>query len=134
MMKYKKRYLKELYKDPVNNFTEILNSSIYFDSIEDLEACCESVAALEQIESVTASNLLINDIKNRTQDDYDNYGYQAVWWGLLNEDNDAVFKNIANNYTKEVKNLLEYWFYDFLDSDSTTYISIKKLFEYYVKS
>ncbi len=132
-MKHKKRHLKKLYKDPVKNFKEILDISIYFDSIEDLEAGCKAVAALEKIESVTASNLLINDITNRKKDDYDNYGYQAVWWFLLNEDKDEVFKNIANNYTKEVKNLLEYWFYEFLDSDSTTYISIKKLFEKYIK-
>lgn len=131
-MKYKKRYLKELYKDPVQNFEKILDISIYFDSVEELEAGCEAVAALEQIESVKASNLLINDIKNRTQDDFDNYGYQAVWWGLLNENNDDVFKNIANNYTKEVKTLFEYWFYDFLDSDSTTYISIKNFFDKYL--
>jgi hypothetical protein len=131
-MKYKKRYLKELYKDPVQNFEKILDISIYFDSVEELEAGCEAVAALEQIESVKASNLLINDIKNRTQDDFDNYGYQAVWWGLLNENNDDFFKNIANNYTKEVKTLFEYWFYDFLDSDSTTYISIKNFFDKYL--
>lgn len=131
-MKYKKRYLKELYKDPVQNFEKILDISIYFDSVEELEAGCEAVAALEQIEPVKASNLLINDIKNRTQDDFDNYGYQAVWWGLLNENNDDVFKNIANNYTKEVKTLFEYWFYDFLDSDSTTYISIKNFFDKYL--
>ena len=133
-MKYKKRHLKELYKVPVKNFKEILDISIYFDSIEDLESGCEAVAALEQIESVTASNLLISDIIHRTQDDYDNYGYQAVWWGLLNENNDAVFKNIASNYTQEVKKLLEYWFYEFLDKNSTTYISIKKFFEQYLKS
>lgn len=131
-MKYKKRYLNELYKDPVHNFEKILDISIYFDSVEELEAGCEAVTALEQIESVKASNLLINDIKNRTQDDFDNYGYQAVWWGLLNENNDDVFKNIANNYTKEVKTLFEYWFYDFLDSDSTTYISIKNFFYKYL--
>lgn len=131
-MKYKKRHLKNLYKDPIKNFKEILDISIYFDSIEELESGCEAVAALEKIESVTASNLLIQDITNRNKEDYDNYGYQAVWWGLLNENNEYVFKNIANNYTKEVKELLEYWFYDFLDSDSTTYISINKFFNNYI--
>lgn len=131
-MNYKKRYLKDLYKNPEKNFKIILDISIYFNSVEELEGGCEAVAALEQIEPVKASNLLINDIKNRTQDDFDNYGYQAVWWGLLNENNDDVFKNIANNYTKEVKTLFEYWFYDFLDSDSTTYISIKNFFDKYL--
>lgn len=131
-MKYKKRYLKNLYKDPIKNFKEILDISIYFDSIEELEAGCEAVTALEKIESVTASNLLIQDITNRSKEDYDNYGYQAVWWGLLNENNEYVFKNIVNNYTKEVKELLEYWFYDFLNSDSTTYISINKFFNNYI--
>lgn len=132
-MKYKKRYLKNLYKYPIKNFKKILDISIYFYSIEKLEAGCEAVAALENIESETALNLLIKDITNRSKEDYDNYGYQAVWWGLLNENNEYVFKNIANNYTKEVKELLEYWFYDFLDSDSTTYISIKNLFNNYIK-
>lgn len=131
-MNYKKRYSKDLYKNPEKNFKIILDISIYFNSVEELEGGCEAVAALEQIEPVKASNLLINDIKNRTQDDFDNYGYQAVWWGLLNENNDDVFKNIANNYTKEVKTLFEYWFYDFLDSDSTTYISIKNFFDKYL--
>lgn len=132
-MKYKKRYLKSLYKEPIKNFKEILDISIYFDDIEELEAGCEAVAALETIDPVTASNLLIEDIRNRSQEDYDNYGYQAVWWGLLNENNEDVYKNIASNYTKEVKQLLEYWFYKFLDNDSTTYMSIKKLFNEYIK-
>ena len=132
-MKYKRRYLKNLYKEPIKNFKEILNISIYFDDIEELDAGCEAVAALETIDPVTASNLLIEDIRNRSQEDYDNYGYQAVWWGLLNENNEDVYKNIANNYTKEVKQLFEYWLYEFLDSDSTTYMSIKKLFNEYIK-
>lgn len=131
-MKYKKRHLKNLYKDPIKNFKEILDISIYFDSIEDLESGCEAVAALEKIDSVTASNLLMNDIINRSKEDYDNYGYQAVWWGLLNENNDHVFNNIANNYNKEVKELLEYWFNDFLDTESTTYISINNFFNNYI--
>ena len=105
----------------------------YDDDIEELDAGCEAVAALETIDPVTASNLLIEDIRNRSQEDYDNYGYQAVWWGLLNENNEDVYKNIANNYTKEVKQLFEYWLYEFLDSDSTTYMSIKKLFNEYIK-
>jgi hypothetical protein len=129
-MKYKKRYLKELYKDPIKNFKEIMDVSIYLDSIGEFDFSGQAISAMEEIELVTLSNLLINDLKNRTFDDYNNFGYQAVWWGLLNTDSIEVYESISKNMNKDVQYLLNYWLHDVLEPDDLTYVSIKKLFTY----
>lgn len=127
-MKYKQKYLNKLYKDPVTNFTEILDISVYLDDIGELDYGCEAVAAIESLDPITISNLLIEDLKNRKKDDFDNYGYQAVWWGLLNAGGEPVYKNIASNMTVQLKNLFNYWIENVLETDDPPYFAIQKIF------
>lgn len=132
-MKYKKRYLKSLYQDPVKNFKEIIDVSIYFDDIDELDYGSEAVAAIESLDQITISNLLISDLPNRKKGEFENYGYQSIWWALLNSGDDSVYKNLALNMTEELKKLLKYWLNEVLETDDEPYIGINKLFNRYMK-
>lgn len=132
-MKYKQKYLDKLYKDPVTNFTEILDISVYFDEIGELDYGSESIAAIESLDPITISNLLIEDLKNRKKDDFDNYGYQAVWFGLLNCGIENIYKNLANNINKRLLFLFIYWLNEIFESDDDGYFGIQKVF-YFIYS
>lgn len=129
-MKYKQKYLDKLYKDPVTNFTEIVDISIYLDNIGELDYGCEAVAAIESLDPITISNLLIEDLKNRKKDDFDNYGYQAIWFGLFNCGIKDIYNNLSNNLNKQMICLFIYWINEILEPDDPPYIAIQKIFKH----
>ena len=128
-MKYKQKYLDEIYKDPITNFSEIIDISVYFDNVGELDYSSEAIAAIESIEPIKISDLLMAELENRKKEDFDNYGYQAIWWALLNSGGEAVYKNIADNMTPKLKNLFVYWIEKILEEDDEPYIAINKIFK-----
>lgn len=129
-MKYKQKYLDEIYKDPITNFSEIIDISVYFDNVRELDYSSEAIAAIESIEPIKISDLLIAELENRKKEDFDNYGYQAIWWALLNSGCESVYKNIADNMTPKLKNLFVYWIEKILEKDDEPYIAINKIFKF----
>lgn len=128
-MKYKQKYLDKVYKNPITNFSEIIDISVYFDNVGELDYSSEAIAAIESIEPIKISNLLIEELKNRKKEDFDNYGYQAIWWALLNSGGESVYNNIALNMTIKLKTLFVYWIEKFLEEDDEPYIAINKIFK-----
>lgn len=76
-MNYKKRQLKRLYNDPVNNFSKILDAYIYFKEVEDIESF-EVVYILFNIDSKIILKLLIEDLITRNKEDYNSLGYKHL--------------------------------------------------------
>lgn len=127
-MKYKQKYLDNLYKDPRTNFKEIVDVSIYFfDEIENLDYGYEAAHSIERLDAVTRIHLLIQDFSSRNRDHFSCYGYQILWWTLLNSCHHNVYQLIIDNMTPQLKDLFSYWLSHELESDTCTYRNIKRL-------
>lgn len=126
-MKYKQKYLDNLYKDSISNFKDIIDISIYFfDEIEELDYGYEAVHSIEKLGSLKVVQLLIQDFPYRKNNDFSCYGYQTIWWALLNSYNNDVYHFIKENMTPELKKVFNYWLIHDLEPNIDTYDNLKR--------
>lgn len=126
-MKYTQKYLNKIYINPEQNFTEIINLSIYFDNINELDFGTDAVAAIESLEPIKRLKLLIEDLKYRKKEDFSNYGYQCIWWAILNSKSNDIYSYLSLNMSNEIKELFIYFLENELDKDDEPYFIITNL-------
>ena len=126
-MKLSKRYRKKIYLDPINNFSKIIDLAMYFENIEELDYSSEAVASIHQLDDDIIANMLIKDFQNRDKKSIKNYGYQRLWWSLINTEKTSVYAIIKSNINHSMLDMFNYWLKEELDPDVVTYNNIKKL-------
>ena len=126
-MKLSKRYRKKIYLDPINNFSKIIDLAMYFENIEELDYSSEAVASIHQLDDDIIANMLIKDFQNRDKESIKNYGYQRLWWSLINTEKTSVYAIIKSNINHSMLDMFNYWLKEELDPDVVTYNNIKKL-------
>ncbi len=86
MKKYTQKRLNEITKDIVNNFTEIIDYIIYYDSIdEDLKAF-ELVYKIEELDVKTEIDLLLSDFNRRDLLKSNTLIYNSLFYGIVNDE------------------------------------------------
>lgn len=123
----KQKYLNTLYQNPILNFPQILDLIIYFEENDKLDWASEAVASIQTIDHESLANLLISDMDHRELSCIENYGYQRVWWSLINNQKVEVFNIIKSKMNINIENMFIYWLENELDNDTETYQNIKKL-------
>ena len=126
-MKISQKSLNKTYSKPVINFYKIVDLVIYFEDIDELDYSSEAVAVIQQLEDETIANMLIEDLQNRTTESIKNYGYQRLWWSLINTEKETVYQIIKDNMNPFIQQMFKYWLEEELDPDVETYHNIKKL-------
>ncbi len=102
MKKYTQKRLNEITKDIVNNFTEIIDYIIYYDSIdEDLKAF-ELVYKIEELDVKTEIELLLSDFNRRDLLKSNTLIYNSLFYGIVN---DEESKEELVSYLKMNKNV-----------------------------
>ena len=123
----KNKKLIKTYKDPLNNFSKIVDLAMYFENIEELDYSSEAVASIHQLDDDIIANMLIKDFQNRDKESIKNYGYQRLWWSLINTEKTSVYAIIKSNINHSMLDMFNYWLKEELDPDVVTYNNIKKL-------
>ena len=117
----------KIYLDPINNFSEIVNLAMYFENIEELDYSSEAVASIQQLDDDIIANMLIKDFQNRDKESIKNYGYQRLWWSLINTEKTSVYTIIKSNINEPIIDMFNYWLKEELDPDVDTYHNILKI-------
>lgn len=125
MMNYKKRQIKRLYNDPVNNFSKILDTYIYFKNVDDVESF-EVVYILFNMDSKIILKLLTEDLLTRNKEDYNSLGYKHLWW-LLSNDAEYISLIKANPIPDALKNLFNYWIDHSINKNDSFCVKISKI-------
>lgn len=108
-MKYKQKYLDKVYKNPITNFSAIIDISVYFDTVGKLDYSSEAVASIHQLDDDIITNMLIKDFQNRDKESIKNYGYQRLWWSLINTEKTSVYTIIKSNINEPIIDMFNYW-------------------------
>ena len=126
-MKISQKSLNKIYANPVINFSKIVDLVIYFEDIDELDYSSEAVAAIQKLDDEIIAKMLIEDLPNRNIESIKNYGYQRLWWSLINTEKVTVYEIIQDNMSQFIQQMLEYWMKEELDPNVETYCNIKKL-------
>lgn len=129
MKKPTKKRIKECLKDIESNFTELVNSAIWYEKNDMDDWATDIVGEIERLSSEKEVKLLINDLSNRKDEDFGVYAYQKLWWALINEESEEVNKAIIefsknSEKGKKLTDILKAWF-EQLDDDSDTNTNTK---------
>ena len=76
--------VNNLVKDVENNFTQLINAIIYYESNDKDDFSTDIIGYIEKLSHLKELDLLIKDFPNRQNNNFDIYGYQKLWLALIN--------------------------------------------------
>lgn len=103
MKKFNQKQVKKLLENVKNNFSELIDAIIYFDSQNKDEIAFEIISHIDSLATQTEIDLLTEDLINRNFNVPTKLLYNSLWYGLNNNDEirpDLVMK-ISNSEKKE---------------------------------
>ncbi len=131
MKKPTEKRIKECLKDIKANFSELVESAIWYDKNDMDDWATDIVGEIERLDFNKEVKLLINDFSSRKDEDFRVYAYQKLWWALINAESEEVNKSILEfskneELGKKFTDVLRVWFNQ-LDDDSDTKPNISKI-------
>lgn len=103
MKKFNQKQVKKLLENVKDNFSELIDAIIYFDSQNKDEIALEIISHIDSLATQTEIDLLTEDLINRNFNVPTKLLYNSLWYGLNNNDEirpDLVMK-ISNSEKKE---------------------------------
>lgn len=121
MKKFTQKEVNNLLKDVENNFTQLINAIVYYESKDKDDYATDIIGYIEKLPTLKELELLIKDFPNRKNDDFDIYGYQKLWLALINsqekESIDILKQEISQN--NQLKYFLMNTIADYDDGNET---------------
>lgn len=86
MKKYTQNRLNEIIKNVEDNFSEIIDFIIYFDSIDEDQKAWNLIHMIENLDCATEINLVLDDFNSRDLSKSETLLYNAIIYGLVNDE------------------------------------------------
>ena len=121
--------VNNLVKDVENNFTQLINAIIYYESNDKDDFSTDIIGYIEKLSHLKELDLLIKDFPNRQNNNFDIYGYQKLWLALINTQDlkliDILKQEIFHNH--RLKKFLANTILDYDDGNETKHNVLKLL-------
>lgn len=103
MKKFNQKQVKKLLENVKNNFSELIDAIIYFDSQNKDEIALEIISHIDSLATQTEIDLLTEDLINRNFNVPTKLLYNSLWYGLNNNDEirPGLVIKISNSEKKE---------------------------------
>jgi hypothetical protein len=98
-MKFSKKETKELLKNIENNFSNLIDVIIYYDSIDQDKSAMKIIEKMEELPLDKEIDLLIEDIVKRNYTVNPGFLYSSIWYYIVNSKNkpDIMIEKVANS-------------------------------------
>lgn len=103
MKKFNQKQVKKLLENVKDNFSELIDAIIYFDSQNKDEIALEIISHIDSLATQTEIDLLTEDLINRNFNVPTKLLYNSLWYGLNNNDEirPGLVIKISNSEKKE---------------------------------
>ena len=108
MKKITRKKVQALLKDVENNFSQLIDSLFYFESVDKDDWAWDIIHKIEELELSKEIELLIIDLENRNYKIPENLLYHSLWYSQANviENRENLINIISKN--PSVKKFLTY--------------------------
>ena len=97
MKKITRQKVQALLKDVENNFSQLIDSLFYFESVDKDDWAWDIIHKIEELELSKEIELLIIDLENRNYKIPDNLLYHSLWYSQANViENREILINIIS--------------------------------------
>ncbi len=101
MKKFTQKQVKTLLQNVRENFSELIDAVIYFDSNDKDEVALEIINHIDSLATQSEIDLLTEDLINRNFNIPTKLLYNSIWYGLNN--NDEIRPNLVEKISNSEK-------------------------------
>lgn len=117
MTKPTQKQIKIYLKDIQSNFSALVSAAIWYEDNDQEDWASDIIGHIEKLTNEEKVKLLLNDLSQRVEADFNNYAYQRLWWALINENDTKINQQLVNHPILHPK---LYQWYSELDNESET--------------